>query len=403
MANLKSILNDVIGEIKPEQRQIKEVDEFVNAIRLQIKKNKIKARALIGGSFAKDTFLKEDHDVDIFVLFDMKYKNDNLSKLLGKILNPMKPEIVHGSRDYFQIKNMLNFEIVPVLDIKKAEHAENVTDFSPEHVKWFIKKGKKYADDVRLAKKFCKAVKVYGAESYINGFSGHVLDILIVNYKGFLPLLKASLKWKQKQVVDFNKVYKGKALFELNKSKTQGNLIVIDPVQPDRNASAALTDEKLKMFVIHAKAFLKKPSHIYFIEKNIDVDMLKKKGAIIVEVASKKGKTDVSGAKLMKAFEFLKKGLSEFKIKNAGWEWDKKKNGVFWFFVLKKKLPETIEWTGPPVKFEKSVKAFKKKYKKNYIKKGRIYAKIKRKHVTALNLINELVKDNYFTDRAKKR
>jgi len=402
MTNVKKILSDVLEGINPEEKKIKEVDEFSKAINSRIKKLKIKARALVGGSFAKDTFLKEDHDVDVFVLFDMKYKKENLSKLLGKVLKPMKPELIHGSRDYFRIKNMLNFEIVPVLDIKKPEHAENVTDFSPEHVKWFVKKGKKYANDVRLAKKFCKAAKVYGAESYINGFSGHVLDILVVNYKGFIPFLRASLKWKQKQVVDFNNIHKGKALFELNKSKTQGNLIVVDPVQPDRNASAALTDEKLKIFVLAAKAFLKKPSIEFFTEKKTDIDLLRKKGAIIVEVISKKGKEDISGAKLMKAFEFLKKKLFEFEVKKAGWEWDKKKNGVFWFVVSKKKLPETIEWTGPPLMMEKSVKAFKKKYKKTYTKKGRIYAKIKRKHVTALSLVKELVKDKYFKEKTKK-
>jgi tRNA nucleotidyltransferase (CCA-adding enzyme) len=332
----------------------------------------------------------------------MKYKDDNLSMMLKRILKPFKTEPVHGSRDYFKVKNDLNFEIVPVLDIKRAEQAQNVTDFSPEHVKWFNKNGAKYRDGVMLAKKFCKANKVYGAESYINGFSGHVIDILVVYYKGFVPLLKAAGKWKQKQVIDFYNKHKGKALFELNKSKTQGNLIVVDPVQPDRNASAALDDEKLAIFVSAARKFLKKPSKEFFAEKKEDREKLKKKGAIVLEAASKKGKEDISGAKLLKAFEFVEKGLAEFGVKGSGWEWDKKKKALFWYFPRLKSLKPEKEWGGPPLMMENRVKDFKKKYKKTFQKKGRIYAVIKRRHTTPESLVKELIKEKYFKEKVKK-
>ncbi len=116
----------------------------------------------------------------------------------------------------------------------------------------------------------------------------------------------------------------------------------------------------------------------------------------------KKGKEDISGAKLMKAFEFVKKGLEEFGVKEAGWEWDKSKKAVFWFSTAKKKLPETIEWTGPPLMMENRVKEFKKKYKKTYTKKGRIFAKIKRKYPAAESMVKSLVKEKYFKEKTKK-
>lgn len=397
----KKILDEALSVIKPKTRNIKEVDELIKNINSQIRKKKVSAKAVIGGSFAKDTFLKEDHDVDIFVMFNLKHKKEDLSILLKKILKPFKTDQVHGSRDYFVIKNAFNFEIVPVLDIKKSGNAQNVTDFSPEHVKWFNKNGKKYRDEVRIAKKFCKANKIYGAESYINGFSGHVLDILIINYKGFIPLLRASAKWKKKQVIDFYKIHKGNALFNLNKSKTQGNLIVVDPVQPDRNAAAALADEKLALFVNSAKKFLKRPSKRFFTEEKADKEKLKSKGYVIIEVISKKGKNDVVGAKLLKAFGFVKKGLKDFEIKTADWEWNQKK-AFFWYLTKNKKLAETIEWPGPPLMMEKSVKDFKKKYRKTFTKKGRIFAKVKRKHTTPDSIVNDLIKNKYFKERVKK-
>lgn len=401
-SKINQILKQALAEIKPEKKKLKEVDDFVKRINLRVKKLKISAKAVVGGSFAKDTFLKQDHDVDIFVLFSLKYKDENLSKLLHQILKPFKPETVHGSRDYFRIKGRLNFEVVPVLDIKKPEHAKNVTDFSPAHVLWVKKNVGKLRDDIRLVKKFCKANKVYGAESYINGFSGHVLDILVIYYKGFLQLLRAAAKWKPKQVIDFYNMYKGKALFELNKSKTQGSLVVIDPVQPDRNAAAALTDEKFRLFAGTVKRFLKKPSLDFFVEKKADKGGLKKKGAIVLDIGARKGKEDVVGAKLLKAFQFVNKGLGEFGIKNSGWEWDKKKKSFFWFFPKLKKLPDTLEWEGPPTEMKNCVKEFKKKYKKTFTKKGRIYAIIKRKHKMPEALVKDLIKQQYFREKVRK-
>jgi len=141
-------LKKVISKIKPKESSIKkEIDETVKIINSELKKNKIKAAASVGGSFAKDTHLADDHDCDIFVRFDFKYKDTNLSDLLQKCLRKFKPERVHGSRDYFLFSNNLNFEVVPVLNISKPDRAVNVTDVSPLHVAW-TKKHKK-SDEIK--------------------------------------------------------------------------------------------------------------------------------------------------------------------------------------------------------------------------------------------------------------
>ncbi len=395
------MLKQVLSEITSDNGKRKDVESMLSKINKSLKKNKVSAKAMIGGSFAKDVFLKEDHDVDVFVLFSMKYKNDDISKMLEKALKQFKPEKIHGSRDYFKIKNDLHYEIVPVLDIKNSKDAQNVTDFSPAHVKWVNKNGGKYKGDIRIAKKFCKANNVYGAESYINGLSGHVLDILVIHYKGFMGLMKAAAKWKDKQIIDFYNKHKGKALFNLNKSKTEGPLVVVDPVQPERNASAALTMEKFVLFSKTAKQFVKKPSINFFVKKKTDVQELIKKGAVVIDAASVKGKEDIAGTKLLKAFEFLNKRMSDFGVQKAGWEWDKKSKAFFWFIAKEKKLPEYEEKQGPPLSKKDFVADFKKKYKKTYSKKGKVYAKVKRKYRTPESMIKELIKDSYFQERTK--
>ena len=161
-------LKKIIKKIKPKKI---DVQPFLNKVNAELKSNKLNAEAVLGGSLAKDTYL-QDTDVDIFVKFNLAYKNKDISQLLEKALKKFKPIKVHGSRDYFHIKE---YELVPVLDCKDSSEIMNVTDVSPLHVNWIKKHIKNKADEIRLVKQFCKANGVYGAESNINGFSGYIL------------------------------------------------------------------------------------------------------------------------------------------------------------------------------------------------------------------------------------
>jgi tRNA nucleotidyltransferase (CCA-adding enzyme) len=404
---MKKILQKVLLEIKPEKDDVKEVEDFIRSLNKEISKKKIKAKAVAGGSYAKNTWLSGDYDVDIFVKFDLKYVSEDLSKLLLKVLKKFKPELIHGSRDYFWVRNKLKFEIVPVLDIKRMSQAVNVTDFSPLHVNWVNSKGSKYKNDIRLAKKFCKSVGCYGAESYIHGFSGHVVDILVIYYKGFIPLLKASLKWKPKVIIDYSGKIGKKALFTLNKSKIRGPMIAIDPVQPDRNAAAALSVKMMERFMVAAKKFLKKPSILYFEKSKIDFSKLKKKGTLIlIKVRAPKGKEDPVGAKLLKAFEFIGKKLKNFNVIDAGWQWNKGTKAEFWYVLKENKLPTYFEVPGPPVSMKEYVKKFKRKHKKVFKCKkckGRVCAKVKYKYRDVKNYLEkDLFKHSYLKDKVKK-
>jgi len=67
--------------------------------------------------------------------------------LLGSIKS-LKPIIIHGSRDYYHINQKgMTYEIVPVLEVKKVEDIENVTDMSPHHVEWV---NKRLSDNLRM-------------------------------------------------------------------------------------------------------------------------------------------------------------------------------------------------------------------------------------------------------------
>ncbi|MBN1544977.1 nucleotidyltransferase domain-containing protein [Candidatus Woesearchaeota archaeon] len=408
----RKLLDGVLKQIKPTDRKLfKEINEFLKKLNSEIKKSKTKAKAVVGGSIAKDTFLKGDHDCDIFVKFDCSYKEKDISCMLFKILKPFKAELVHGSRDYYRVKNMINYEVVPVLDIKDPKDAVNVTDMSPLHVEW-VRKHPGFDDEIRLAKQFCKAAHVYGAESYIKGFSGHVLDVLVIHYGGFIKLLKASRKWKDKEVIDPEKFYRKSrkdALEQLNRSKIDSPIIIIDPVLPERNAAAALSYEKLELFKKAAAEFIDRPSQEQFIVKQKTAEVLRrgagKDKLMILDVTPFTGKEDVVGAKLLKAYQQIYNQLKfyDFGIKDAGWSWDKKDKAMFWYILDPKDLVPIKKWVGPPLEEKERVQNFREKHVKTFMEKGRICTYVKRRYIRAEELADDIIRnDDYLYEKVKK-
>lgn len=392
-------------ELRRIQRKI---SVFMSRLNRELKKNNIKADAMLGGSAAKGTIVKGDFDCDIFVRFDYSYMDKDISALLKKALSRFSGvQRVHGSRDYFQLEHKsLDYEIVPVLHITRAKDAQNVTDMSPMHVEWILsrlKKNPRIRDEIIAAKMFCKANGIYGAESYIGGFSGHVLDILVAYYGSLLKLIENAVSWNRYKVIDIE----GYNTFdELNRSKISP-LIVIDPVDKNRNAAAALTMEKFRLFKQKAGEFLAQPSMAFFVKKQVSIKELKQKAGnsrlIILKAKPMKGKDDIVGCKLRKAHEYIQKQLelNGFTLIDSGWQWQKGKLAMFWYLLPDKPLDEEKIHTGPPLKATHDAARFKEKYSDCYVKDNRLYVKTKRRFIQPLELVQHLVAQDYISERTE--
>jgi len=211
--NLKNILEKELEMISLSSGEILELRKIAKSFIDSLREKGI--RAYVGGSLAKGTLVRkgEYQDVDIFVVFDCSEDILKLEKILKKIKLPGKLKKIHGSRDYFQIDcGSVLLEVVPVMKNKNPESAENVTDVSLKHVKYVrdvIKKSPKLAGEIMLAKAFCRAQRCYGAESYIKGFSGYSLEVLIIHFGGFIKFLKGISKGRSgKKIIDQMKYFK---------------------------------------------------------------------------------------------------------------------------------------------------------------------------------------------------
>lgn len=417
-AAIEHILKEVIKLCTPtraEEEKVRAVvKEILDKVNSRLKKDKTDAKLIVGGSVAKGTWLPGISDSDFFLMFNYEKfseKSYELSSLAEKTLKKCFRQIerLHGSRDYFSADYKgFYLEFVPVLEIKNVKEEKNITDASPLHVDWIkdkIKGNNNLAADIRLSKQFCKAQGIYGAESYISGFSGHVIEILVIYYGSFLKFLANACKWKEKDVIDVECHYKNKseALKAINASKLQSPIIVVDPVEPDRNAVAALSKEKFLYFKSACNKFLRNPSLDSFKEKRFDIkDLIKNKKdrkLIVLEAKPERKKIDIAGAKLLKKFQTMQEKLkeNEFTILKSGWWWDEKKPAVFWFYFDKKELPKTKLHIGPPVKIKKEyIAAFKKAWKGKKVKKSKTnyYVELPRKYRKPEQLIKDFAKQD---------
>ncbi|MBT7706342.1 hypothetical protein HN747_02745 [archaeon] len=386
----KNLLKQILAESVPSKSEISDMKRLANELIKDLSKQKITAK--IGGSMAKNTLIKKDNqDIDIFVQFKTEEETKNLEKILKKIKTRGKLVCIHGSRDYFRIEFPdVSLEIIPTVKCKDPATAQNITDLSLTHVDYVggkIKRRPKLANEIRLAKIFCAASDCYGAESYIQGFSGYSLELLIIHFGSFTNFLKKMPRMGYPQgadkvkVIDIEKQFKrNREVFrELNESKLISPIILIDPTYKYRNVTAALTQKTLNKFTEYTKEFLKNPTREYFQKKLIDegeiISYAKKSSAtyLKLEIETEKQEGDIAGTKMKKFHNFFQEQLrnkeqnillSEFAYNGSG------QSSVGYVVV---KEVKRIEVEGPKKEMKEASKKFLKGKKEIFEKKGSLW------------------------------
>ena len=394
--NIGEIFKKELGKIKLSDEEYKNLEHLsslvIESINKKLKSKKIDAKVFVGGSLAKKTLIKKPkYDVDLFLRFNKKYSEDEIKKLCKRIFfffripgYSSKVKRIHGSRDYYHVhlkKNNVIFEIVPTINITKPEEARNITDLSYFHVSYVTKeinKNKKIRDEILLAKSFCYSQGCYGAESYISGFSGYAIELLIIYFKSFKKMIEDLSKTENKVVIDMSKHYKTKEelIKEMNPSKMKSPIILIDPTFKKRNASGALSYETFNNFKIAAQGFIKHPGEHFFDYNKSKGDELKeiaKRLEItysVFEIKTRKQEGDIAGSKLLKFSKVLTRNISKYyTIIGHNFDYEGGKTAKVYYVIQKKK---EIIIIGPSIHMKNAVEGFKKKHPIWYTEEGRI-------------------------------
>ena len=202
---------------------------------------------LVGGSYAKGTWLPRHVDLDIFVKFDPSTGEEEFERVglqvgaaatrghpAGKKFaqHPYTEATVEGVR----------VNIVPCFDVKPGGW-KSAADRSPFHVDLVKKLPEESKTQVRLLKLFMNAVGVYGAEIERQGFSGYVCEVLVLRHGTF----QGVLGWFAGYLGG------GARAFSLP-----------DPVDEGRDLGIAVSGESLGKMVLASREFLRRPGLPFF-------------------------------------------------------------------------------------------------------------------------------------------
>lgn len=295
---LDKVLSIVLAMIKPSEDDKIKLFKIYYYVRDLVEKcieNKIINKRItlsLQGSLAKDTFLKTQSDIDLFLLFDHEenvtvdwFKSILIPKLMS-CFNNYQYTLNYASHPYITLHiDNVEVNIVPAFKVRSPDDIVSAVDRTPfhtEYIKTHLTETQK--DEVRLLKQFLRSWKLYGAEIEVQGFSGYLTELLILAYDSFYNLLKNAVNWRAyRTCIDIEHHYKSiKDCLEKFKNNV---LIVVDPVDARRNSAAAVSLKKFSLFKLLARLFMEKPSIQFFQEETIkDVDKNTEMAKISIDV-----------------------------------------------------------------------------------------------------------------------
>ena len=400
---LKKVTPSSIDRLKLE----KIIKELKEKLKSEIKKRKLPVSIELVGSTAKDTYLKNNLDIDYFLLFPTKFDKNFISNNAISIGESILTDTEQSYAEHPYLRGYFKkffVEIVPSYKIEKASQKLSAVDRTPLHTKYVLENlSEEQKPEVLLFKQFLRGIGCYGAEAEIEGFSGYLCEIMVLKFGTFENILKNAINWKT-----------GVKL-SLTKEKIESfdsPLIFIDPVDKDRNVASALSKEKFDLFTKACKQYLKNPSIKFFFPNEPKPWPLEKIKKEIEEqncryIGIKFDKPKIIDEnlypQLRKATKSIIKNckINDFNVYDVTFHINDKENIIN--IIIKAEdepLSKTVEHMGPPIKLKENVKDFKNKWKEDkrlikgpFEKNKRIYVEIKREYFDIKNFIsNKIIK-----------
>jgi tRNA nucleotidyltransferase (CCA-adding enzyme) len=383
--DIDKITDKVLKLIKPTVKDLEKLQSIEKKIKDEIYSYKIPQIVDVktGGSFAKGTNLKKDMDIDIFILIDKDTNEHEFEKIaldVGfKCLKRYHPITRYSEHPYVEgfvslnnnNKEHVKLNVVPCYSVEKGDWKSPAdrSQYHTEYMKKMLKSEQK--NQIRILKAFLKGIGIYGAELSIAGLSGYVTEVLVLKYGNFKNVIENIAMIKQKgELIAINNITNNKI-----PEKFQSPIIIIDPIDSNRNLGTAISSESLSRFIFGARAFLKNPSlELFNINRNNDMSNFERilqnvsqllPYILVLEFKYKKRSSDIIWGQLKKLTRSLVQRLNDKEfvvLKSECYIYNT--NSAKLFFLLKfNKLSPFLEKSGPSIFMEKEVFQFLKKNK----------------------------------------
>ena len=398
---MKQIISKIAKDVIPSSSEEKSKNKIAKLAFELVEKEVRKYPEIIGlefgGSFAKGTWLSKDADVDIFVRFKKSTSEADFEKISKKVgfdsLKKFSPYVRYSEHPYVEANiKKTKINVVPFYDVKLGQWKSSA-DRSTFHTKYMKKSlTPKMKNEVRVLKTFLKANGIYGAEIARQGLSGYVSEVLILNYGTFENVIKSISKIKENDVI-------GKAT-----KKFDTAIVIIDPIDGNRNLAAAISDENLGKFVLISRAFKEKPKLEFFKNKKSKISKKHWQNMLVVKFDFKIRSPDIIWGQIKRATSSLatQLELAGFNVLRSSSYTDQQKEAYLFFLLESRKISQIYAKKGPEFFREESAKSFIFKNRKNseimWVGNDQKIVSIEnRKHIEADKFLAYFLKNNLKT------
>ncbi len=427
---LDSVLRRVIKQVTPsneEKEKVRAMTELVmKTARVVCQEYStgtvpMKLDVVLAGSFVRDTWMPHKKEFDVFIRFPEKTTRQDLEvyglEIGKKVVKKLRGSFIIAYAEHPYVRAKIKgyaVDIVPSYRVSSAARIKSAVDRTPFHNKWLEKHmAPSKAPQVRIMKQFIRAQGLYGSDTRVQGFSGYLCELLITKFKTFRALVKAAKKWQAgKTFIDINGQHRPS---ERSKTRFKGQpLIVIDPVDPERNVAAALSKENFGKFVAACDRLLKKPSLSLFNPETVInmkrlESLLRKRNIIGILFSQPQVIQDVLWPQMRKTAKRLAAMLEDCDFRVSGWvvwsdEEFTKGSCIIMLELVTDKLPAKKTLKGPPTKEKAHSKNFLKKYKplgRTFTKNGYWFAEFSRQFRQADAKLNDALSGGKKELRAK--
>ncbi len=392
-------------------------EEIRQAVERECKKAGLAAEVRLDGSVAKDTWIRDYVDADIFMRVSPELTKKQLRDICLPIakaaLRPHK--VIERFAEHPYVESVVQFatgslrvNVVPCYNVEKGNwlSATDRTPYHTEYVRAHLDQGQH--DEVRLLKAFMRGIGAYGADIKTGGFSGMICETLIISHGNFQNVLQDFRDWREDRFVDVENYYEGRT-DEIRRIFIDP-LVVVDPVDKGRNLGAAVRSGQLWNFVAATRSFLEKPSASFFAEpviKPITKSEFRRlsasRGSAIVCIAIGKidAVVDIVWSQIFRTQRAMVHLLenNDFEvIRSSSWT-DEKALSVILFELPSAQLPASKKHRGPPVPRVPESSAFVTKHLKAkdtvagpWIEHDRWFVQKRRGIVSAEGLLKSVVR-----------
>lgn len=299
---------------------------------------------LLGGSFAKGTWLPTNVDVDVFVLIDPATPEKDFERIGLSIGRKAAAGFPRGKK-YAQHPYVeatvsgVKVNVVPCYAVQPPDW-KSAADRSPFHVKLVEGLSEERKTQVRLLKRFMRGVGVYGAEIEVQGFSGYAAEVLVIRYGGFEGVVRH--------------------FAELKRANEESLFVLTDPVDENRDLARAISNESVGRMVLACRAFLKRPSLAFFGQAAGRPRPKIKREVIALEFSHPRMSEDTLWGELRRTMKHFASAVEErgFKLARSMAASDNVGHSAFLFLPEYSTLSPLEQRSGPSVEREEEAESF---------------------------------------------